>query len=260
MMFKRSSSLLLLGFFLADTTKANHVSAPLILNDPLWPPFFYSGAPDQPTGFAKDIISICLDKNEVPFQFKFHPIKRMRVGMEQGLIDVNIYSYKKAREEFLYFGKEKIFQSSYVPFVRADSSIKINKISDFDPLKLGHLIGLRYSEEYYDYIQTRKTQRTLDEAPNHESNIRKLVFNRIDIFVSSKASTLYVAKQLGLQDKIKPLDYVVQSSDYFFTLSKKSPRVIDPEKLLPAVDQCLKDLKSSGTYCQIAKRYEVSCH
>ena len=238
---------------------ANPTNSPLIINDPSWPPFFYAGDPESPPGFAKEVLTHCLNKMDIAFVFKFHPIKRMRVSMEKGLIDINMYSYKPSRESFLEFGKEKIFNSTYIPFVKAGRDIKISAISDFDGLRLGHQIGLRYSKDFYHYVLQRKKLRKLDEAPNMASNIRKLIHDRIDVFVGSQASARYWINSLQFEGKIKSLDYIVKSSDYFLTLSKKSPRVGDKQDFLRQTSTCFAQTKRDGTYCDIAKKYQVSC-
>ena len=235
------------------------VASPIIVNDPDWPPFFYGGKNQDKPGFVKELLSSCLQKNSWQYVFKFHPIKRMRLNMEQGNIDINMYSYKQSRESFVHYGKEKVFTSAYVPFVRSDSQVKIEKIKDFDGLKLGHQLGLRYSDEFFAYIEQRRKNGALDPAPSPVSNLRKLVNHRIDVFVGSRAATLSRAKELGLADKVKPLGFTVRESDYFMALSKKSPRVKQSQDFLERMDQCIRKAKKAGEYCAIAEKYSVSC-
>jgi polar amino acid transport system substrate-binding protein len=232
---------------------------PVVINDPEWPPYFFAGRPEHPPGLMKEILSQCLTRMQVPFEFKHQPIERMQVGMEQGTLDINIFSYKKEREKVVQFGKEVMLTSRYVPIVRADSNYSIKSIKDFDPYRLGHTIGLRYSKEFYDYIIKRKANQALDESSKEEFNIRKLDANRIDIFVSTDSTVLWVAKRIGLSEKIKLMDLEIQKADYFITVSKKSPRIPDRNAFMNQVEDCIRGLRKSGEICSIYQKYEQPC-
>jgi polar amino acid transport system substrate-binding protein len=183
----------------------------------------------------------------------------MQVGMEQGTLDINVFSYKKEREKIMQFGKEVVLTSRYVPIVRADSNLTFKNISDFDGHRLGHTIGLRYSKEFYDYILKRKAAQNLDESSREEFNIRKLVANRIDVFVSTDSTILYIAKRIGLKDKIKLLDHNIQKADYFIAVSKKSPRIPDRTAFIEKLEGCIQGLRKSGEICALYQKYEQPC-
>jgi polar amino acid transport system substrate-binding protein len=230
------------------------------INDATWPPYFYQDrAPGQKAGIAKDIIGICMPRMKRNFEYMQLPIERMQNLMQSGEIDINFYSYKKDRESFVTFGKELAFRAEYQPVVRHDANITIQSIADFDKYKLGHTIGLRYGPEFWDYIQKRKQKDDLDETSTNDSNLRKLLAGRIDVFVADASSIRTLAADLGLQDRIKLLDFRVYEGDYYLSLSKKSPRVGDPKAFAQDFDHCLADLKKDGTYCRIFQTYQLPC-
>jgi polar amino acid transport system substrate-binding protein len=229
----------------------------IVLNDNPWPPFFFEGKTDSPPGIGKELLQRCLPAVGRRGAFVPHPIKRMRRNMETGELDINVYSYEPDRESFLLFGKEPIFVSEYRPVVRVDSPIRITKIADFEGLRLGYLSGLVYSPEFKDYVEKRQAAGTLDITYSDESNIMKLIGGRLDVFVSSAPTVVWLAKVLGVSDKIKVLDFVVKRADYFVTFSKASKRLSDEEKLgfLAAMDGCLRTLKKNGIHKEILVRY-----
>lgn len=229
----------------------------IVLNDNPWPPFFFEGKTDGPPGIGKELLQRCLPAVGRRGVFVPHPIKRMRRNMETGELDINVYSYEPDRESFLLFGKEPIFVSEYQPVVRADSPIRITKIADFEGLRLGYLSGLVYSPEFKDYVEKRQAAGTLDITYSDESNIMKLIGGRLDVFVSSTPTVVWLAKVLGVSDKIKVLDFVVKRADYFVTFSKASKRLSNEEKLgfLAAMDGCLRTLKKNGIHKEILVRY-----
>jgi polar amino acid transport system substrate-binding protein len=229
------------------------------INDADWPPFNLRGdGLDQP-GIMKEIGNICFKSMGVEVEYRALPIERMQTEIQQGTLDINFFSYKKEREAFVDFSSEPAFRSGYRPIALRGSGITIKRLSDFDPHRLGHTIGFRYSNEFLEYILHRKKKRNLDEATTVESNLKKLLAKRIDIFVAEYNSLLYLAEMMKVRDKIEVLDYQVQEADYFLALSKKSPRVIDREAFTKSFDRCLKDLKASGRYCETLERYGLPC-
>lgn len=254
----RLSFLFLLLFNMVPTAQADE--APIRINDASWPPYFYQDRKSgNKPGIAKDILEICLTRMKFKYEYVQLPIERMQNLMQSGEIDINFFSYKKERESFVRFGKELAFISGYHPVVRKDSTVTIQKLTDFDQYKLGHTIGLRYGPEFWDYIQKRKKKDDLDETPSIESNIRKLLAGRIDIFVADSSSIVTLAADLGLLDRIKILDFPIHEGLYYLSLSKKSPRVSQPKVFVQDFDTCLADLKKDGSYCKIFQTYQLPC-
>ncbi|WP_176736692.1 substrate-binding periplasmic protein [Oligoflexus tunisiensis] len=256
-----------LRYILMTLLLANQVSfgaeAPqptIRINDATWPPYFYQDrAPGQKAGLAKDIIQICLPRMKRNFEYVQLPIERMQNLMQSGEIDINFFSYKKERESFVTFGKELAFSTAYQPVVRKDANITIQSLADFDKYKLGHTIGLRYAPEFWDYIQKRKQRNDLDETPSNESNLKKLLAGRIDTFVADASSIRSLSADMGVLDRIRLLDFRIYEGDYYLSLSKKSPRVINPRAFVQEFDHCLADLKKDGTYCKILQTYQLPC-
>lgn len=234
--------------------------APIRINDATWPPYFYQDRPSgSKPGIAKEILDICLNRMKRKYEYVQLPIERMQNLMQSGEIDINFFSYKKERESFVTFGKELAYINGYHPVVRKDSSVTISSLADFDRYKLGHTIGLRYSPEFWDYIQKRKTKDDLDETPSNESNIKKLLAGRIDVFVADSSSILTLAADLGVAERLKILDFPIHHGLYYLSLSKKSPRIHQPQAFIQAFDQCLADLKKDGSYCKIFQTYQLPC-
>lgn len=233
---------------------------PIVLNDNDWPPFFFGGRDGGPHGAAKDMLEMCLPATGRRTVFRNFPIKRMRRDIESGDLDVNIYSYEKTRDSYVFFGTEPIFRSSYQPVVRADSTITINRISDFDALKLGHQEGLSYSPAFKAYVEGRAKAGTLDTSDSEESNFKKLLAGRFDIYVSSTPTVLWLAKEQGLREHIKVLDFAIKRADYFITFSKTSKHLSTAQKkaFLGAVDDCVKQLKQDGTHANILESYGLA--
>jgi len=238
--------------------RAEKADPELLIADNNWRPWYFGSDKLDRPGFAVEIISHCVGAANYRSKFKKFPIERMRSMMKNGKMDISIFSFKHSRTAFLIYSQEALFRDTYVPFVRKDSAIEIDRISDFDGLRLGHLNGLRYSREYFDYIQQRQAAKTLDVTVDSKANIKKLVNGRIDIFVNTLASTNYHAHEMGLREKIRNLDYSVRSGEYFITLSKKAKTITDKNAFLATFDECVRQLKAGPRYGEIAARYGLN--
>lgn len=238
-------------------SRISRAEEPLVLriveND--WPPYFFQHKPDKLSGFARELLNICIPALGYQAEFTFYPVKRMYSYLEEGKLDIALFSYKESRESMLYFGHEPLFVSGYRPVVRAGSKIRIRDLTDFDNLRIGHLAGLKYSESFLSYIDKRSKAGTLITTTTGDSCLRMLNEGIIDIFVDTEDTVRWRAQQIGLSDRIEILDYDIRTSPYFVTFSKASNRIADKTTFLEQMDQCLKAIKTDGRYKKIACKY-----
>jgi len=227
----------------------------IIEND--WPPYYFAGKSNKPEGFAKELLKNCIPEKEYSSQFNFYPVKRMYAYLETGKIDIALFSYKKKREAIVHYGKEPIFSSGYRAVVLADSDIQIRDIKDFDKLRIGHLAGLRYSKSFLEYIEKRKEEGTLTVTTLGNSCLKMLLAGMIDVFVDTSDTTLWRAKQMNALDKIRIVDFDIQTKDYFVTVSKQSTVIKDKVYFLEKIDQCVRETKQDGRYIKISEKYGI---
>lgn len=224
----------------------------IVEND--WPPFYFKEKPG-PKGMARELLEKCVPEAGYRYRFDFYPVKRMYDYLEKGKLDVALFSYKKSRESFLLYGKEPLFYSGYRPVVLAGDDIEIRSIRDFDSLRLGHLAGLKYSGEFLAYVENREKAGRLVTVSTGDSCIRMLLAGMIDVYVDTRETILWRAKQMNALDKIRILDFDIRTRDYFVTVSKQSKNVKDGNHFLEAIDQCIRTAKKDGTYDNIAAKY-----
>jgi polar amino acid transport system substrate-binding protein len=233
--------------------------APIRINIPEFAPYFFKDESGAYSGITTKILVECLQDSKRPVVFLNLPIERIQVSMQSGEIDINTYSYKKERESFVDYSQEELFRTEYRPFVRADSSIAIQNVRDFDRLKLGHILGLTYAREFMQYVEKRQAAGTLDSATTTEQNLRKLLAGRLDIFVSAVEPTLFVAQRLGVRSKIKTLNWIAHDGHYFATVSKKSPRISHRASFLADLNACLATMKKDGRFCAAFAALSLDC-
>ncbi len=227
------------------------------VNDSDWPPYFFAGAKDKPEGFGKELLKHCFDKTGVKAMFRHTGIKRAVKELEDGTLDVNVYSRDPRRENLVWFGEAPLFESDYRPFVRSDSNIRIRKLADFDPLRIGNLAGLAHTPDFTKYLEARDKKGEVATVNTPELNIRMLVSGKIDTFVNTTPTVLWEAREIGLDGKIKPLDYVVKSGVYHVAVSRKSKRINDSKAFLEKMDRCLTTTRETSFYKAISDKYLV---
>lgn len=234
------------------------LSADLQLNDIKWPPYFFPRLESsQQPGIAKEILNICVTRNNHTVNYKNLPIKRTHLYMRSGELDISVYSYKPDREKFVIYGKEPIFESEYGFASRASDNIEVTKFTDLYKYRFGHLAGLSHTPELMEIIEEKKLSDQVSEGYDLDAMFGQLLATpqRFEIMASSKETLLWRAQQLGISDEIKVHDFIIKIKPYFVTVSKSSQNISDINLFLEQMDQCLIELKASGQYNKIVSRY-----
>lgn len=216
----------------------------------------------EPEGFGlgKEIVNLCLKKNDIGIKYLKLPIKRTHHFMDVGEIDITVYSYKKKREEILYYGEEALFDSEYGFVVRANSGIDISSLSDLKPYVIGHLAGLSYTPALMKIIEDKEKSGHAVTGYSLKAMFAQLVADlpRFAIMSNSKITLQWQAKKQGLTEKVKVLDYKIKNKAYYLTVSKRSKNIDNPKLFLNKVDKCLREIKKTGEYQSILARYGIN--
>jgi ABC-type amino acid transport substrate-binding protein len=220
-----------------------------------WPPFLFGDDREHPQGLIRDLLEACLPATGLAHEYHFYPINRVFAYLEEGKLDVNVMSRTPARELFAQYGREPLFTSSYRPVVRASSTVTIESLADLDPLKLGHLAGLRYTPEVLAYVERRVAAGPAVTAPTQESLIQMLLAGRVDVFVIPVESLAWRARQMGVARQVRALPFEVRRSEYFVTVSRRSERIKDRQGFLDAVDACLEAARQDGRHAAVLAKY-----
>ena len=253
------SSLLAMVLIMASSFNVSAIEQTLKINDVPWPPYFFidNDTKKYTLGIGKEVLNYCLAKSGHKTNYIRLPVKRTHHYMKEGILDITVYSYKKSREEILHYASEPIFISEYGFLVRADSNIDIKKLNDLLPYQIGHLDGLTYTPEYMDIVNQKLLKKEVTIGHNLKAMFAQLLAPqpRFEIMADSKATFHWFAKNEGISDKIKVLDYSLKNKKYFITVSKKSKNISNPKRLLAEMDTCLKQMKLDGSYQSILNTY-----
>ncbi len=228
----------------------------LTLSNIKWPPYLFPYG-DGPLGIAKDVLYACMEGQTTQITYLDLPVKRTEFYMRSGQLDLSLYSYKSSREDFLVYGKEPVFISEYGFAVSADRDISVNNLSGLNDLIIGHLAGLTYTPDLLQIVNQKREKGEIVEAYDIDLQLQQLISKpaRVDIVPNSKQTFYWRAKELGISDKIKVLDFTIAKKPYFFTVSKASQNVADVDGFLAKLDECIIELREDGRYRQILSQY-----
>ncbi len=125
----------------------------------------------------------------------------------------------------------------------------INGVLILEPKVFGDERGF-FMESYNQKIFTDAIGYKVDFVQNDESNPRKLMLDRIDLWVNSTRSSQPLLAKLGLLGKVAPVLSFNQAKLYL-----ACNRAV-PEPVAARMHAALRSMEADGTYKAIEQRYE----
>jgi len=230
---------------------------PVTINDIKWPPFFFPNLEGKYKGLGKELLTLCINNEKYKLNYTTLPVKRTHLYMKSGQLDIAVYSHKTSREQFVIYGKEPIFMSEYGFVSVKDQNIKLNRIADLYLYQFGNLAGISHTPEILKIIEEKRLHDEVTEGYDIDSMFGQMLTNppRFQVMANSKETFKWRAKQLGITDQVTVHPLTVTEKAYFLTVSKKGQAIKDKQGFLDNVDLCIKQLKSSQQYQEIAAKY-----
>jgi len=219
-------------------------------------------------GIDIDISSQIFNKMNIPVEYHIMPWSRAWVMIERGAADaVFSTSRKNHREPFVIFPNENMWESQFVFFVRKDK---------YDPnfngyqtaidkhLKIGIIRGNSYHSSFWKAFPCKNgavcfqgeisdssiLNSQLDLGSNVETNLKKLIGGRFDLFPCDKIMGMYAAKLFGFHNKITFYEKVLFSKGYPMAFAKKSS-FTNINVIADQFEKELVNLKKIGNYQKI---------
>jgi ABC-type amino acid transport substrate-binding protein len=249
-MFRTMALSMAVAICFLGQAKAN----PIQINDVNWIPFFMQG---ERKGFAHEIMQAFLDEQKLAHEFVLLPPPRTEDYMKAGQIDLCVYSYKKEREEFIWYGKEAIFSISYRIPVRSDAKLPIKGLEDLKGYRLGRTRGIAYTPEITEFLDRKEIVAKTATTKDLTSQIRMLAAGHLDAIIESTSSIGWEVSELGLAQKIQFVGAVISSKPYFLTISKASTSIPNGPHLLAAFDAWFRKFKTKPEYAALAQKYGI---
>lgn len=137
---------------------------------------------------------------------------------------------------------EKIFL-----YARADAHISISDMRDLAKFSIGVVNGSSSVE-----FLKKNGGPTLryDLAPNHESNVKKLLAKRVELIAEPAYNLRYLVRQMDLQEQIVPVLFL-EKNDFYLVASKNFE-----ERLFLKIKEAVEESAASPVYGGLVQKYK----
>jgi polar amino acid transport system substrate-binding protein len=152
---------------------------------------------------------------------------------------------RTAEREALFKWVGPISQADWVLYGRADRSYGIKAVEDAKGLRIGAYNG----DVRGEYLAARGY--LVDFVQNDDSNPKKLMLDRIDLWVNSTRSSRPLLAQLGLSGKIVPIVTFHQAKLYL------ACHLSVPDPVVARMEASVKAMEADGTYKTIEQRFDA---
>ena len=202
----------------------------------------------QPVGFAVDVVREILRRLKHPDTITVVPWSR-GYTLAQNAPGVALFSTTRlAAREQLFHWVGPLYSQTWAFYSRKGAGIRIDSLAQAREIKR---IGTYLKDAKAQYLEDRGFD-NLVSANRNISNIRHLVDGKLDLWVSSDFNMPYLVRQAGFDPDDFEQVYSFQSVTNYIAFSLGTPPTIIHEW-----QQCLEDIKTDGTYTQIARKYNL---
>lgn len=200
----------------------------------------------QLTGFATDKVRVIMERAEIDYEIEVLPWKRAFM-LAQTQANACIYSTTRIPEretQFKWVGPTH--ENDWTLFARADRNFRFTKIDDARPYRIGGLLGDVRSELLLaqGYI--------VDTVHDKLSNPRKLMVNRIDLWVTSTRIGNATIAENGWSGQIVPVLTFKRTEQYL------ACNLAVPDALIAKMNAVLKDMNNEGVSAAIERKYNYA--
>lgn len=211
-----------------------------------WPPYVFEDG-GRIAGTDYETAKAVLEGMGHQLRLTFYPWKRCVAMVEDGSADAIMDAGKTPRRErALVFPDEPLSSSRTVLFHLKGKPFVFRSLADLRGLKVGTQLGYSYSAEF-----DRARGFTKDPVESVETNIRKLLYGRIDLFMANRNFGLFEANRMGVLNQIGHSEKTISSGDVYLAFSRKSPKSV----LAGEFETALKRFKGTDRYRAILKKY-----
>ncbi len=245
---------LLLMLLLPLSLPAKMAKGVIQVNDVDWTPFFMQGARK---GFAHEILQAFLDDNHLSHAFILLPPPRTEAYMKSGEVDLCVYSRKKERENYVWFGREPLFSVDYRTAVRADSNLSFHSLEDLEPYRIGRTRGIAYIPEIASFLDRPGVASRTSMTKHLNAQVLMLVAGRIDALIEATSAVGWKAAENRVAHRIAFTRPALSTKPYYLTVSKDSKTLVDGPKFLATFDTWLKGFKNTPDYSAPARSYAL---
>jgi polar amino acid transport system substrate-binding protein len=196
------------------------------------------------TGHAAEKVHEIMRRSEIDYTMATMPWRRAyTLALNQDATCVFMTTRTPERET-LFHWIGPISQADWVLYGRADRQYDVKTLEQVRGMRIGSYNG----DVRGEFLAARGFN--VDFVQNDESNPKKLLLDRIDLWVNSTRSSQPLLAKLGLLGKVAPVLSFNQAKLYL-----ACNRAV-PEPVAARMQAALRSMEADGTYKAIEQRYE----
>lgn len=159
------------------------------------------------------------------------------------------------RETFAMFAREQpIHRSLFYLFIRKDSTLTYNSITDLYGKKIGINRGFSINPEFDNAVKNHLI--TVEEVEGVVLNLLKLKAGRIDGFISNYVVVMYYLKSMeSMKREIEHIPEPVTRQREAYLAVSRLGSIPDPSSFLRTVNTVLSDMFKDGAFHSIYMNY-----
>lgn len=211
-----------------------------------FPPFQIEFPENDLKGFDVEVVTEVFERAGIDVEVRFLPWKRVIAVAKKGVIAGMVScSYQKEREEYLLFSDE--ISKSRRSFATVVGNV-LGPMNTFEDAK-GKMIVV--TSGHGTEKELVKKDVVHESSFTDQASIKMLINGRVDAFYSSRELMQFLAKEMGVSDKLEYHD--VSSKSVHLCLTKKWQGA---DALMSKFNKTLKEVKADGTYEAIHSKYK----
>ncbi len=218
-----------------------------------WCPYNCEPGSDKP-GFIVEVAQKVFGGAGRQVQYEIIPWSRAVDKTREGEFTAAIGATTEDAEGFV-FPKEEFGQVADHYFKRKGYPWTYNGIDSLKEVHLGYIADYDYGEDVNAYIEanqgTDKVQAQGGESPL-ETNIKKLLAERIDVLIEDKNVAMYMAKQMGVADQVEHAGSDKEFDPIYLAFSPANPK---SQEYADMLDKAVQDMRASGELAKILDKY-----
>jgi polar amino acid transport system substrate-binding protein len=221
-----------------------------------WCPYNCEPGSDSP-GYVVEVAREIFKNAGYRLEYKYVPWARALKEVTSGNYDGAIAATTKELPNGV-FPEETLGYYANDLIIRNGDTWRFKNIDSLRQIKLGAIQDYNYGKELNTYIQQYKNSTSVqviagDNAVNR--NIKKLLYNRIDVYLEDRNVALYTAKKMGLLDKIAIGGTEGKPIAMHIGFSPAKPESKTYARLL---SEGIRKMRKSGQLAKILNKYGVS--
>jgi len=202
-------------------------------------------------GIQVDIVKRMFELAEIEYTLELLPFKRGYKYIQTLKRDCLFNFYKNPTRLKIFDYTDPILKNPLMLFIKkGNKTIKFTgSVNDLKGFKIGVMTGYTYSSEFEKARENGFLN--IDEASSHIINFKKLINNRLDIYICEKNVGLYTAQNLAIADKIEILEVPLKIQLGHIGIAKHNPN----KNIIPKLNEALRHLKETNEYQQYFDKY-----